>query len=496
MAKIARDESFVRDGKPLDFWLRELVCEDSDRRLAAIAAIQSMQHALPSIHATLRDVDLSDFDFKEHKGRLVHAMGEAIRSPDFDTADFVRRLCALELAKDEEWQRHCEANQAIRQVRDAKFERLSQPLIETINTSSDELEKTEATTRFAHLCRAYICGGRQKRDKVSPSLFSGGVARILAFEALGSEIMSAPEAIEGLLAIRGLRYQGLRALKGAGPAAVSFAPMLLATIDSALDVKKPLSPFSFGEDASALAAIGRGNLQAVDALIERLSSSHVTIQSSAAYALELMAPELCGRAPTIVSALRPLLDSDQTSYAALRGLAAVGRDNAEIRKLVISRARPAPARMVSSPDFPEYKSDAAMTGRGVAIGAMKYFAAYAAECLPVLIDALDTFEEFDPDEQYGGPCGRISRVIAAYGSQAGPAAVPLAKHLSDSPGESADTILDALTAIGPAAADAIPLLEAYRIKRDGAEPPDDEDPVRRTLRVLKGEEPAPRQASW
>src|SRR5581483_3732822 len=157
------------------------------------------------------------FDFNEHKRNLLEAMRNAIERPGFDTADFVRRLCALELACDREWQRHIEANRAIRRVRDAKFDRISKPLIDTINNPIDDEEKEEAIHRFALLCRAYVCGGREKRDSVSPSV-SGGVARMLVLEALGGQIMSAPEAIDGLLQARNVRYKGLKALKDAGAA--------------------------------------------------------------------------------------------------------------------------------------------------------------------------------------------------------------------------------------------------------------------------------------
>lgn len=50
------------------------------------------------------------------------------------------------------------------------------------------------------------------------------------------------------------------------------------------------------------------------------------------------------------------------------------------------------------------------------MSAMEYFTAYPDECLPVLIEALETFEEFDPDEGYYGCHSRVSNLIALFGS--------------------------------------------------------------------------------
>ena len=105
-----------------------------------------------------------------------------------------------------------------------------------------------------------------------------------------------------------------------------------------------------------------------------------------------------------------------------------------------------------------------MHERGNALSAIEYFTSYPDECLPVLIEALETFEEFDPDEGYHGPHSRISDVIAHFGSDAEIAALPLARHLEDEPEEFATGILDCLASLGPAARDALPALQALHEK--------------------------------
>jgi len=172
-----------------------------------------------------------------------------------------------------------------------------------------------------------------------------------------------------------------------------------------------------------------------------------------------------------------LVDSPETSYAAVGALAAVGRDNAEVRQLIIDRAKPGPPKMMQPPDFPQYEYDLTMRQRGVAIDAMRYFSACPEDCIPVLIDAIDTFVEFDPDQSHGGPPARISQVLELFGARAGAAAVPLARHLEDVEGDWPRCVLNALAAMGPAAAEAILLLEAYRLSRGISGSDDENDPV-------------------
>jgi hypothetical protein len=176
--------------------------------------------------------------------------------------------------------------------------------------------------------------------------------------------------------------------------------------------------------------------------------------------------DLCDRNAKIVTILRTWLDNDQLSHIAVGTLASVGRDDYEVRKLIIDRARPAPTRMVRPVDFPQYEYDATMGMRGSAIDAMRFFTDYPDECIAVLTDAIDTFKEYDPDETYGGPVTRVARALREFGAHAAPAALPLARHLNDDCGDDTPrNILVTLAALGPAGSEAIPYVHELLIKR-------------------------------
>ncbi len=264
--------SFVREGLPLSVWLPRLVSEDSTERGTAAAAINAMRHGLPSVHSSLRDIDHSKpFDHSAHQDRLMREMLSAAIESGLDTPDLIRRLCAMELAADQEYGRHIAANRGFREVRDAKYERVAKTLVETINTATDEADRDHASKRLAKLTAAYICDPRKKGDRLAPGTLNGGAIRSLVLEAISSHIGKAPEAVEALLDAPRLRYKGLRVIRSAGPLAIEFAPLLLDRFDSVAASDKPASPYALGEDAQALAAIGRGNAQVVDALIDRLT---------------------------------------------------------------------------------------------------------------------------------------------------------------------------------------------------------------------------------
>ena len=163
-----------------------------------------------------------------------------------------------------------------------------------------------------------------------------------------------------------------------------------------------------------------------------------------------------------MSWLRPMLDREDEIYNAVPALASVGRHLPEVRQCIINLAKPRPPQWKTEPSVPDYRHDVTMFKRGTAIGAMGYLTNYPEECVPVLIDAMDNFEEYDPDVGYDGPLERISGTLSLFGAQAGAAAVPLACHLNDEPEEWPQAILRALAAMGPATREALPQLEAFR----------------------------------
>ncbi len=113
----------------------------------------------------------------------------------------------------------------------------------------------------------------------------------------------------------------------------------------------------------------------------------------------------------------------------------------------------------------------------------------------MLVAAIDDFEEYDSDEEDGGPLGRVAAVLGRFGAQAAGAAPALAAHLTDGSDQPPRTILEALAAIGPAAVGVLPRLASLRSRYALDEPPaapdggpldPDDDPVGWAMQQIRG----------
>jgi hypothetical protein len=202
-----------------------------------------------------------------------------------------------------------------------------------------------------------------------------------------------------------------------------------------------------------------------------LRSPHDAIRAAAADTLSYLGTNVGGREPEILPLLHDLFDrgGGNDLWAYVRAVASVGRNDPASRRRIVDLARPRPPRL-SEPGYQGYRHDLTMGERGIAIDAMRYLADYPDECIPVLIDAIDTFEEYDPDECYDGPIGRVSAALERFGPRAGSeAAVALASHLNDNEDDFPKAICLALAAMGSAAVPTLPLLEQFCRNRPGAE---------------------------
>jgi hypothetical protein len=112
---------------------------------------------------------------------------------------------------------------------------------------------------------------------------------------------------------------------------------------------------------------------------------------------------------------------------------------------VIGLARPRPAHLVGAEDGPAF--DQTMVERGAAIDAMQYLVEHPDECMPVLIECIESFEEYDPDWEYYGPVARVARALELFGPAASEAAPILAGKLGQSDAAAPRAIRAALAAI-------------------------------------------------
>ena len=100
------------------------------------------------------------------------------------------------------------------------------------------------------------------------------------------------------------------------------------------------------------------------------------------------------------------------------------------------------------------------------------------------------FEEFDPDEGYGGSHARVCRALARFGAGAAPAVPQLVRELRSSMAEEPNTepedLVEALGAIGPAAAEALPDLERLAAARASRGSDESDAALSAAIRRIRG----------
>ncbi|TWT31865.1 HEAT repeat domain-containing protein [Blastopirellula retiformator] len=496
MSKLQPDYSFVRDGISLREWLWSLVDDFKRTRIEAGEALQAMEWGLPSVHTDWDD--LASFPDTAAQGeRFAAALRETIAQDVFDRSTFFEKLGGLSLGLARDWLGRVDQATTQMNARDKKYDRIANRLIDSIKSAPDETERKRAEERLKKLTSMYVVGSGEDANGdpfvMAESLAPSGIAAGRIFQILDVEVLEAPAVITAFLNDAQLRRDALSILQRCGPAAVSWAPRLLHDFDR---FTRKRGKSNWFDAAQALGSVGRGNPETVDAMTICLTHAKNFVRQAAADVLRYMAGEVCGRNDEICQLLLPMLDEkEEVAYIAVLALGSVGRNRPEIRSKILTIAAPQPPQLRSYPGYPHLHYDQTMNQRAAALGAIEYFTTYPNECLPVLIDALDTFVEFDPDECYHGPHARVSGLIALFGPLAEPAVLPLAGHLNDEPEEHPSAMLECLEAIGPAAGAALPelrkLREQYLNDNDIAvtdDPPDrDDDPIGWLIARITGE---------
>jgi hypothetical protein len=236
----------------------------------------------------------------------------------------------------------------------------------------------------------------------------------------------------------------------------------------------------------------------VDGLLRRLRSGPIAVRSGAAEALFHAGPLLAGRHDVALDSLIDATYSPDLASTAIPALASVGRDNAVALARILEAAEPRPPRWRTVEDFPEHRYDAVMIERGTAISSLRFFRRFADRVVPVLVNALDTFEEFDPDWTYEGDHQRVCVALEPFGHLAAPAVHKLVRFLDEWSTRPEDDrewpkqVFRLLAAIGPCAAEALPPLEEIRATQRGdgdADPTefDPDEPLDRAIIVIRGE---------
>jgi hypothetical protein len=365
--KLSPDLSFEREGRPLASWLLDLVSDDRPTRQVAGEALGGMWYGTPrfSIPLAALDPDLL-WQIDGQQERFAKAVRSAVDSQDFPRLDFVRRLCRLRIAHDDDWCRRVD------QVGSYGF---------LDRQAKKVFRQAESSQASGHMA-SYVFG------------------------SLTSALLADPEGLRAMLSNRQLFHEAAQALARIGRPAVAFAGYFLDLLD------QPAGQYGF-EGAFALGAIGRDESEVVDAVLRRLRQGDEQIRYRAASVLEHMGPQLAGRTDEALQLLLEATCSPILVHAATPALASVGRDRIEALERVLEIAAPRPPRWRSEPSRPHDRYDEVMAERGTAIEALRYFVGFPERVIPVLLNAKQTFVEFDSDYMYG--CGRVEQVLAAFG---------------------------------------------------------------------------------
>jgi hypothetical protein len=490
MARIQPDFSFKRDGRSLPEWLLDLVSEDAPARLAAGEALQAMMYGFPSAHTDLAHIDPDSWGaVADQADRFKNAARAALRSPDFNDYKFVRELILYRIALKEDWRRRMtKAGDE-----DDASNDLQERLLKRFESADGDPERTEAARRYMRwVCASFARGLKRGQDAYAgaESMSAPGVMASIVFDSLDTALLTDRPGLHAMLADKSMRTDALSALARIGPPAIEFAAVLFEQLDGD-------QVTHFSDSARALGSVGRDDPNVIDGLLRRLRSGPAAIRSRAAEALFHAGPPLAGRVDVALDLLIGATHSTDFVFSATPALASIGRDSEIAFRRVLELAEPRPPRWRTDENFPDHRYDQVMIERGAAINSLHFFNRFADRVIPVLVGALDTFEEYDPDWSHEGDHERVCAALEPFGPLAAPAVPRLVRFLDEwsvRPEPDRDwpkQVFRLLAMIGPLAAEALPALEQIREAQrdDDASPPSDldpDDPLDRAIIVLRG----------
>ncbi len=244
------DDRFVRDGRTLGKWLRDLVSDDKETRQRAGEALTAMLWGVPSVHTDLEDIELPEHESQQAAFRA--AVKAAIAAPDFPTAEFVRILQRDMYSSVDAW---------LRQVKE-ETERFSRVLDETLAAIEAD-RSAENVARQRQRFREEACRDEGVVDPDTEAFDFAGSAMGFVFSALDEELLCDPDGLRRMLDHDSLRHQAVDALVRLGPRATAFKGWLLEQFRTGVQGY---------EVADALAAVARDDPEIMRELVEAVAS--------------------------------------------------------------------------------------------------------------------------------------------------------------------------------------------------------------------------------
>lgn len=482
------DETLIREGRPISERLPELVSDDKAQRFAAAELLGGIWFGLPRYSTDRCSIDWPASKlFAEHQERVKASVRSAVEGNDFPKTEFVERLIDYRIALDEDWRQRVDRMGLV----DSRVQGLQDRLLERAILGESPRGRFQAARRFVRL----FCASMERDRKLSAEaegLAVPGIVSSLVFKALDRALLSDRNGLWKMLERGDSLYQeAVEALARIGPPAREFADYLLERLDRQ-------NRAGAYDGAQALASIGQGDATIVDALLKRLRHGSEPVSAAAAAVLEKMGPPLAGCGDEAVALLMEMtrLDADHPQrFNAVGAMASLGRESENVLVRVLDMAAPRPPQWREAEGVPGYRFDLTLAERGRAINSLPYFRRFTDRVVIALLEAFDTFEEYDPDYSYDGERGRVCEALSRLGAAAAPAVHRMIDYLQawdmSADKEWPKDVFQLLSAVGPAAADALPMLERIRREAYGeesAEPLDEFLPLDHAILTIRAKQ--------
>jgi hypothetical protein len=237
----------------------------------------------------------------------------------------------------------------------------------------------------------------------------------VVFDSLDVAFLDAPDLIAKL--IQGNHM--LDAVRRIGPPAKEFIPLVRRI-----------------GDAATLAALIREDKEEIEKVLLQLENyDHRTVFFTFRV-LKYLGPIAQSQIPDALDRVKKATKYVPWTSDSMKSLASVGRHDSESLDIILTLM----------PDYP-----------GAVIDYLSYFTDFPEKVVPILISALDTFEEYDPDWQREGDHARVVHTLTYFGAKGAEAVEPLLNLLTQE--DMITYLIHCLGNMWPAAKAALPYLE-------------------------------------
>lgn len=458
MKKLVPDYSFVRDGKPMSYWLWQLVDLENEKREQASLILQAMYLGVDRYYEDLElDIYKEIPDTEAQANRFAQAVKLACIEQDFPLAAFVNRLCIQVLDQSKR-------PRLFHKVSDSKLPGLLRQK-KYRAALLDQLEKStsdELVMKFIDRKRRQLAGLGLKGKYIFPEMhktqqYLSQFSCYTVLNALDEELLHAEALLHELLDHEFHRDIALNAITRIGSKALCFANRL---IDDLKSKNADLSEKS--STSKTLGIICRNSPKHTNDFVLLLNRNIKKDKVNALIIFYYMQSSVCSREEEIACSIYELISETSPDHRifsfGILSLASVGRHLQWVRDRIRSLTSPNPSDWLI--DLPQQKlnSEQRVFVRADALTALECFIDYPSEIVPTLIRSMDTFEEPDPDYSYRGPHERIATVLKKIGPAAHGAVSALINSLSTCTDETPSEIYEALVSIGSASKPALPFL--------------------------------------